>query len=278
MNTHDFNISVLLPTRARTDILFRSIRTLFDLADNKDRINLVIGFDRDDAKGIDYFSQEIQPWLSEHDIEYSAMIFEPMGYANLNVYYNWLAKQQSADWYLFWSDDATMDTQGWDTKITEYNGQFKLLKVHTHNEHPYSIFPIVPHKWYDLLGTLSRHQMPDAELSQIAYMLDIVEIIDVSVIHDRADLTGKSPDATHQNRVCFEGNPNDPRDFHHQSKRDQRMKDCATLATYMHSVDPSSTEFFKNVLEGRQDPWEKLAANDINKQQVQFPIRTESGK
>ena len=79
MNTHDFNISVLIPTRARTDMLFRSIQTLFDLADNKDRINLVIGFDRDDAKGIDYFSQEIQPWLSEHDIEYSAMIFEPMG-------------------------------------------------------------------------------------------------------------------------------------------------------------------------------------------------------
>ena len=278
MNTHDFNISVLIPTRARTDMLFRSIQTLFDLADNKDRINLVIGFDRDDAKGIDYFSQEIQPWLSEHDIEYSAMIFEPMGYGNLNVYYNWLAKQQSANWYLCWSDDATMDTQGWDTKITEYNDKFKVLKVHTHNEHPYSIFPIVPHKWYELLGILSRHQMPDAEISQMAYMLDIIEIIDVSVTHDRADLTGKQPDATHQNRVCFEGNPNDPRDFHHHARRDQRMKDCATLATYMHSVDPSSTEFFKNVLEGRQDPWEKLAANDINKQQIQFPIQVESGK
>ena len=53
MNTHDFDISVLIPTRARTDMLFRSIQTLFDLADNKDRINLVIGFDRDDAKGIE---------------------------------------------------------------------------------------------------------------------------------------------------------------------------------------------------------------------------------
>ena len=60
MSTHDFDISVLLPTRARTDMLFRSIQTLFDLADNKDRIYLLVGFDRDDAKGIDYFSQEIK--------------------------------------------------------------------------------------------------------------------------------------------------------------------------------------------------------------------------
>ena len=268
MNTHDFDISVLIPTRARTDMLFRSIQTLFDLADNKDRINLVIGFDRDDAKGIDYFSQEIQPWLADNDIEYSAMVFEPMGYENMNVYYNWLAKKQSADWYFVWNDDATMLTQGWDTVIRNHNDEFQILKVHTHNEHPYSIFPIVPHKWYELLGTLSRHQMIDAEISQMAYMLDMVKIVDIDVIHEPSPVP----------RVRFENSIHDVRDFHHKTWRDQRMKDCATLATYMHSVDPSSTEFFKNVLEGRQDPWEKLAANDINKQQIQFPILVEHGK
>ena len=266
MSTHDFDISVLLPTRARTDMLFRSIQTLFDLADNKDRIYLLVGFDRDDAKGIDYFSQEIQPWLADNDIEYSAMIFEPMGYENMNVYYNWLAKKQSADWYFVWNDDATMITQGWDTVVCNCKDDFQILKVHTHHEHPYSIFPIVPHKWYELLGTLSRHQMIDAEISQMAYMIDTVKIVDIDVIHEPSPVP----------KVRFENSVDDTRDFHHKSWRDQRMKDCAILATYMHSVDPSSTEFFRNVLEGRQDPWEKLVANDINKQQIQFPIQVES--
>lgn len=262
MSTHDFDICVLLPTRARTDLLFRSIQTLFDLADNKDCIYLMLGFDRDDVKGIDYFSQEIQPWLAEHDIEYSAMIFEPMGYENINVYYNLLAKQQSAAWYFVWNDDATMITKGWDTVIGNCKDQFHILKVHTHHEHPYSIFPIVPHRWYELLGTLSRHQMIDAEISQMAYMLDCVKIVAIDVLHE------PSPVA----KMRFENVINDARDFHHETWRNQRMKDCATLATHMHTVDQNSTVFFKNVLEGRQNPWEKLMANDINKQQRQFSI------
>jgi hypothetical protein len=28
--------------------------------------------------------------------------------------------------------------------------------------------------------------------------------------------------------------------------------------------------FFENVFAGRQDPWEKLARNDVNRQMVQF--------
>jgi hypothetical protein len=72
------------------------------------------------------------------------MTFKPMGYGRLNEYINELAKNSSADWLFFWNDDAVMETQGWDEKITEHTGEFKLLAVHTHHDHPYSIFPIVP--------------------------------------------------------------------------------------------------------------------------------------
>jgi hypothetical protein len=110
--------------------------------------------------------------------------------------------------------------------------------------------------------------MIDAEITHMAYMLDLLKIVDRDVNQEPSPVP----------RVRFENSIHDVRDFHHKSWRDQRMKDCATLATYMHSVDPNSTTFFKNVLEGRQDPWEKLVANDINKQQIQFPIQVESGK
>jgi hypothetical protein len=109
--------------------------------------------------------------------------------------------------------------------------------------------------------------MIDAEISQMAYMLDVIKIVDIDVLHEPSPVP----------KVRFENAINDVRDFHHETWRNQRMKDCATLATYMHSIDPDTTEFFRNVLEGRQDPWEKLVANDINKQQIQFPIETKTG-
>jgi hypothetical protein len=185
------------------------------------------------------------------------------------VYNNKLAAKVDADWIVIWNDDAIMETQGWDTEILKYNGKFRLLAFHTHNDHPYSIFPIVPRKWLDLLGYLSPHQISDAWLSQQAYMLNIWERIPVDVLHDRHDLTGNNGDETFQNRPMLEGKPDDPRDFHSVQQIDLRHRDCAKLAAHMRSVG-ISTEFFENIFKGTQDPWQRLAENDVNSQMVQF--------
>ena len=84
-----------------------------------------------------------QPWLEEKGIHYTVMQFSPLGYVGLNLYYNGLAKQADANWLMCWSDDAIMETTGWDKVITNNNGEFKLLKVHSHREHPYSIFQLI---------------------------------------------------------------------------------------------------------------------------------------
>ncbi len=80
---------------------------------------------------------------------------------------NELALNSDASWLVFWNDDAVMETQDWDKEIIKHEGEFKLLAFHTHHDHPYSIFPIVPRKWLDLLGYLSPHQISDAWLSQM---------------------------------------------------------------------------------------------------------------
>jgi hypothetical protein len=135
--------------------------------------------------------------------------------------------------------------------------------------HPYSIFPIVPRKWYDLLGYISPHPTQDGWVSQQAYMLDIYQRIEVDVLHDRFDLTGNNGDDIFANRPMLEGKPEDPRDFHSRQMIDLRHRDAARLATYMRTQG-ISTEFFENIFKGTQDPWEKLAQNDINRQMVQF--------
>ena len=272
MTTHEHKIAVLLPTRGRSAALERSVKSLYELADNPDSIQLMLGFDDDDTDGVAAFQELLQPWLDEQDISYTAMTFEPLGYTRLNEYVNRLALESDSDWLVFWNDDAYMETQGWDTVIAEHTGEFKLLAFHTHNDHPYSIFPIAPRDWLNLMGYLSPHQISDGWLSQTAYLLGIWERIPVDVVHDRHDLTGNNGDETFHNRIMFEGNPNDPRDFHHADWNSRRLVECAKIAAYMDSRGLDTT-WWESVRTGKQDPWEKLRENDPNKQMNQYSIK-----
>jgi hypothetical protein len=270
--TNEYKIAVLLPTRARTTALKLSIISIFNRVLDLDSIQLLLGFDNDDEVGLKYFSTDIQPWLEEKGVTYSVVVFDPMGYNGLNRYYNGLAAEANADWLFVWNDDALMETTGWDRIVTNHTGQFKLLKIHVHREHPYSIFPIYPKEWYDLFGFVSRHQMTDAELSQIAYMLDIMEIVEIYATHDRHDLTGNNNDTTYQKRAILEGNPSNPLDFHHFSYGNGRVADTNVIAAYLESKNVDIT-FWNNVKAGKQNPWEKLRANDVNKQMVQAKVK-----
>jgi hypothetical protein len=266
--TNKYSIAILLPTRSRTTALTESVTSIVSKASDLSKIQILFGFDDDDSVGLAHFENVIQPFLDEHNVDYEAQAFRSMGYAALNRYYNHLAQPIDADWFFIWNDDAVMETQGWDDVIRSYDGQFKLLKVHTHNEHPYSIFPIVPQSWYKLFGYFSRHQMIDAELSQIAYCLDLIEIVKIDVIHNQVELTQDATDPL-KPKVRFEGNPNNPWDFHHPAMTKQRYADCEVLASYA-KTQGIDTSWWEKVRLGQQDPWEKMRANDVNKQMMQY--------
>ena len=266
--TNEYSIAVLLPTRSRTDALTTSVASIVNLANDVSHIQLLFGFDNDDQTGLNHFKTVIQPFLDKHDVTYEAHAFNSMGYAGLNRYYNHLAKSTSADWLFVWNDDAVMETQGWDTVIEQYTGEFKLLKVHTHNDHPYSIFPIVPRAWYDLMNHLSRHQMIDAELSQLAFLLDIMQVIEVDVTHNQVELTKDTTDLQ-KPKVRFEGNPYNPHDFHHPQNTAQRRRDCDTISDYMRTTG-LDTDWWESVKSGKSYAGEKLIELDVNNQMNQF--------
>jgi hypothetical protein len=271
--SNNYKIAVLLPTRGRTETLTRSLIGLLKRAGDLDSIQVLLGLDTDDTVGIKHFQEELQPQLDDLGVHYTAMSFEPMGYSQLHDYVNTLAHNSSADWMFFWNDDAVMETDGWDTVINSYTGQFKLLAVHTHNDHPYSIFPIVPRAWLDVIGHLSLHSMNDAWLSQNAYCVDIYQRIDVHVLHDRADLTGNNLDATYQQRELLEGNPVNPRDFHYPPTNQVRFSECDKLDIYLKSIGQAeSPSWWDRVKAGKQDPWQRLQENDPNDQMRQFKI------
>jgi hypothetical protein len=266
LDTNPYSICVMLATRGRTQALSDCLTSIFDKAINKTKIQLIIAFDRDDYLGLGYFNDVVKPWLHNQCINYSIIITERFGYQKLNRYYNIMGNMAQADWLFFWTDDAVMETMGWDKYITKYTGQFKVLSVISHREHPYSIFPIVPKAWVQVLGRFSRHQLNDAEISQMAYLLDIFERIPVHCTHDRADLTGNNKDATYDERVYKEGNLKDPEDFNHENFSKKRMQDVARLAQYMKHIG-LDTSWWESVRTGEnKKPFAKLEANDPNKQ------------
>lgn len=262
-----YDISVLLPTRGRKEMLLNSVKSLIDTATDITRVQFMFGFDNDDKDSLEYAKQEVFSYMDDKGAKYLSLSFDPIGYERLHEYVNVLAGYSHAKWLFFWNDDATMQTQGWDDRIMAHDGEFAVLRVKTHKEHPYSIFPIVPCEWYRLLGHLSQHQLSDAWLSQVAYLLDIMKNVDIEVLHDRHDLTGNNQDDTFKRRVIFEGNEQDPRDFNYKTRRQQRIAEANKIAWYLKSRG-HDTAWFEAVARGDQDPWEKMLSDefDPNKQ------------
>lgn len=254
----DKKISILLPSRGRTDVLKTSIMSLLDTVKDPTSIELLFGLDEDDNTVIEYIKDELAPILQEKGVESRANIFKPLGYENLHNYVNTLAQSATGDWLFFWNDDCLMQTSDWDEVIASYTGQFKLLAPRDNHEgHPYAILPIIPKDWFILMGHLSQNAQNDAWLSHIAYMLDIFERIDVEFIHDRADITGNNDDETFKNRKYMEGNPSDPKDFGHPDMQNARVATAHKIAWFLEKTGHDLT-WWNKVKAGEQDPFEKM--------------------
>jgi len=260
--TKEIDVSVLLPTRGRTDLLERSLMTLAELADDISRVEMLLAFDHDDQSSIDYFHEQIAPKLERAGAIYALYGFDRLGYIRLNEYLNTLAGYSRGRWLFFWGDDAIMESQGWDSRIAEVN-DFRVLRIPTHNCHPYAIWPIVPREWYELFGYISAHQLTDTWCSQIGYMVDIIQNIDVKATHDRYDLTGNNKDETYDNRPMLEGNPKNPLDFNHENWRHRRVDDCVRI-TQLRRGRGEDVSWFDNVLARKQDPWAKMVSKEYD--------------
>lgn len=263
-----YDIAITIPTRGRTTALMTSIMSMINRATRPDRIQVIVGFDQDDMSSVDYFNENIKPVLIEKDIAHTVMITPRYGYYKLNHYVNLMAKIAEAHWIIFWNDDAIMDTDGWDRVIASYNDKFRLLSFRAHNDHPYSIFPIVPHMWVRVLGHVARHQQSDHEVSHMAYLLNIFERINVHVTHDRADLTGNNNDETYANRPYATNDPNHIDSFYHPTYTNARHQDLDRLTEYMKYIG-MDTSWWEGVKAGtNKEPFVKLADNDPNFQTV----------
>ena len=193
-------ISVLLPTRGRTQTLLTSIQSLLSTASHPEQIEILLAMDRDDAASIQYVHENIADRWPNNIHIYQ---MEPMGYSRLNIYYNTLAGLAWGHWLMIWNDDAIMNTTGWDDLVEQQvNHPMPLLRIPCANfEHPFALFPIVKKEWFNVCRTLSYYAHVDRFIYNVANNLGKNVIVDLpaTITHDRADITGNNQDETFAN-------------------------------------------------------------------------------
>lgn len=236
-------ISILLPTRKRTQALVRSLNSLLASADDTSRIEVLIAYDQDDEESKSFFENIWPAYLAQCQATSKIFVTERFGYTQLNRYVNLLAENASGDWLFFWNDDALMETDGWDTEVLKNEGYPGLLRMPCSTmNHPFALFPVVSKNWLGLFGQLSPVSHSDWWIYNVTAPLGLVKNIPVTVYHDRADVTGGNADETYAERsYSADGrDPTNPYDYVHPDRRRdlqewiERLRDYTSKLAEVH--------------------------------------------
>ena len=178
-------ISILLPTRKRTEAVIKSVGSLLANAKNPADIEILIAYDDDDNESREFFSTTWHPFLAQAGAQTKVFETERFGYLRLYKYVNFLAEQATGDWIMFWNDDALMLTENWDEFIAQEDGWFGLLRMPcvTMN-HPFALFPIVPREWVDFFGMVSPVNHSDWWIYNVTVPAGRMKNIPVPVVND----------------------------------------------------------------------------------------------
>lgn len=182
----DVDISVLIPTRDRTQLLHSSIYSLLSNAEDSRRVEFQLGIDPDIDHEVTFpSSANVSIWTAP----------ERYGYMELHRYYNALAAQSSGRWLLLWNDDAVMLSKGWDAIIAMQPPSVLWLQANHHATG--NLFPAWPKAWTDEVGYVSLSPNVDRWISEIGRSLNVERQMPIRVQHDRADITGRNRDQTY---------------------------------------------------------------------------------
>lgn len=232
-------ISIILPTRKRTKTLINSLNSLLATAKDTSRIEILIAYDNDDEESKEFFANVWGDYIAQ--CAATSKIFETprYGYLKLNRYVNFLGRNASGRWIMFWNDDALMLTENWDEIIVANNDWFGLLRMPCVNHrHPFALFPIIPREWINMFGCISPVNHSDWWLFHVNSVAGRVKNIPVEVYHDRADLSGGNNDETYaeQSYAADGKDPTNPDDYSHP----ERQKDLINWINMLKELPPNA--------------------------------------
>jgi hypothetical protein len=179
-------ISVIMPSRKRPVSLQRGIRTLFDMASNREQVEVLVACDPDDEAtqavhvlGVRIFTMP-----------------ERYGYTGFHTYLWAVSQHATGEWLMNWDDQAEMLTPGWDTTV-HAQAPAVLWPAANHCEGG-NIMPVWPKAWTDAMGYVAPYNHIDTYLQRLGERLGRHVRVPFSVLHNRADVTGIPEDDTYR--------------------------------------------------------------------------------
>lgn len=199
VNVSKHFITILLPTRKRTQMVQKSVAGLLDLASDAKRIHIAVAYDHDDEESAKYFASHSWHNLVEPTgATQSVHEIQRLGWMDLHEYYNQLARSIDSDWYFIWNDDAFMRSFGWDQEIHNQGNTKNMLSMESNGKLPDStLFPCVNKLWVDTFGMIGMNPV-DQWIQDITYEIGCYKRIDSKIFHDHFKVTGNNNDEVYQ--------------------------------------------------------------------------------
>jgi hypothetical protein len=218
-------ISVLVPSRERPDVLRNSIESL-----GEGDFEVLVRVDDDD------------PRLDAYAEIPGVVRGTPHGYGGLHHYYDELAERARGDWLFLWNDDCIMETRDWIDVVRSFDGKMAVLNPRTNHENwdiDMNVFPIFPRKMFELMGHFSLSPHNDSWVEFVARDAGIMFRVPISILHDRADLTGNNDDDVYARRRL------EREQFHAPEMATARARDADAILAYLAGhedarVDPAA--------------------------------------
>jgi len=176
-------VSVLLPSRGRSQGLLHAVSSLIARCDNPACVEILIRLDDDDSG-----SQDTAGWLQGVFGETAAIkvIAGPRrsGYDSLHEFVEEMCAVARGDFLFLFNDDLTMDTEGWDTEIARFRDEFCVLswKI-SPNPHAKNLFPVVHRKVHQVIGHFSKCCICDTWMENISRRAGIERFCHVRGTH-----------------------------------------------------------------------------------------------
>ena len=207
-------ISILMPTRGRTQRLDRAIKSIRNLAYDSTKIEIIFRCDHDD--------EETQKYLNENK---EIFIVGPRekGYASLPKFMNQCANISTGDLIIMLNDDILVETKDWDIRLLEFANKYEdgifNIGITTGLNDDLFPFSIISRKTFQALGFVNDERLVFSDI----FLLDVMSRLGrairlpiVRIIHEWAGLDGydktRNEAAKHENHLVFDGTPGDASD------------------------------------------------------------------
>lgn len=190
MAMHSGDISVILPSRKRGELLHRSLGSLRETCDDPGKIEYVIAFDDDDPQAMQALGE-----FSPDSFPYLYAIKGPrLGWKGLHEYYARCIKKAQGEWIVMWGDDGIMHTDGWDEIIREQKPG--VLHVQGGPAGGHNVYPAVHRQVIEAVEYVIPSPHTDTWWTEVAKGAGCLYQVPIQITEDRFNETGNNNDET----------------------------------------------------------------------------------